>query len=49
MSWDSENCKVQVAMTVCDDQSEGAGQVGPMRHLGIGGQLDCDWTGGPEK
>ena len=23
--------------------------MGPMRHLGIRGQLVCDWTGGPEK
>ena len=35
--------------TNCVSQSQGQGQVGPKRHLGLGEDLDCDWVGGSEE
>ena len=48
VSWVGEKCTVQLAKAKCDDQSEGAVQEWPKRHLRFEGSLDCDWPGGGE-
>ena len=46
VSWVGENCTVKETKAECDNQSEGALESGPKRHLGLGVAKDCDWRGG---
>ena len=45
VSWVGENCTVKETKAECDNQSEGALESGPKRHLGLGVAKDCDWRG----